>query len=125
MSVCADQRGGWCSLSARDRGPGFSEEGLAWRFEPFWTTKGGRHLGLGLVLAREVVEAQGGALAVGLVRGGGALAELAFPALDETASRRGHGAPHALAAPHHASSPGLVPSPWALLAQLSARASPS
>jgi two-component system sensor histidine kinase RegB len=56
----------------RDHGPGMSPEILARVGEPFFTTKPtGRGMGLGLFLARTVVERLGGALTLdsGGVRG--------------------------------------------------------
>lgn len=59
VSVVADAT----SFTVSDSGPGFRPEVLAQLFEPFVTTKP-KNLGLGLVIAKKVVEAHGGKLTV-------------------------------------------------------------
>jgi len=49
-------------LEVEDSGPGMSEAQQARLFEPFYTTKGERGMGLGLRLSRAAVERQGGRL---------------------------------------------------------------
>jgi two-component system sensor histidine kinase RegB len=79
-----DQRG--VRVTVSDSGPGMSPEVLAHAGEPFFTTKApGRGLGLGLFLARTVVEQLGGGLEVKSVADRGTVATLvlatASPAL--------------------------------------------
>lgn len=47
-----------------DQGAGIAEDTLTRVFDPFFTTKGEGRCGLGLTLARRVVESQGGAISV-------------------------------------------------------------
>ena len=75
----ADRR---CALTVEDTGPGLSPEVRLRLFEPFLTTKASGHLGLGLVLAREMTRAQGGTLEVSSAAGRGTAVTLSFPVLD-------------------------------------------
>ncbi len=70
----------WLSLA--DSGPGLPADTLNRLFEPFFTTKSCGHLGLGLVLCRELVEAQGGSLHVASVVGQGTTVTLSFPLVE-------------------------------------------
>jgi signal transduction histidine kinase len=74
-------------LHVRDTGCGMSEEVQAHLFEPFLTTKPSGHLGLGLTLCREMVQAQGGRVSVRSVPGVGTEVTLSFPLLAATPSR--------------------------------------
>ena len=67
-------------LRISDNGPGFSSDAVSHRFEPFWTSKPNGHLGLGLVLARAMLQAQGGNLAITSTPGVGTTATLFLPA---------------------------------------------
>ncbi len=64
-------------LSLRDNGPGFAAEARAKAFEPFFTTKT-LGTGLGLAIARRLVEAHGGAIALGSSDGQGAEIVITF-----------------------------------------------
>ncbi|HMF12561.1 MAG TPA: HAMP domain-containing sensor histidine kinase [Gemmataceae bacterium] len=70
-----------CGLLVHDEGPGLSPTARARLFEPFFTTKGNGHLGLGLVLCRDLVESQGGSLDVASPPGGGVAVTLSLPAI--------------------------------------------
>ena len=70
--------GGASELCALDRGRGFSAEALEQALLPFFTTKAGGH-GIGLALAREVVEAHGGELSIANRPDGGAQVRMWLP----------------------------------------------
>lgn len=72
----ADGRPTW---SISDTGRGMSAEAQAHLFEPFFTTKITGHLGLGLALSRDVVEAMGGSIGIVSREGEGTTVTLSFP----------------------------------------------
>ena len=73
-------------ISVRDRGRGMSDEELARAGEPFFTTKEpGRGMGLGLFIARSLVEQLGGGLELSSRAGEGTTATIRLP----SPSRRG------------------------------------
>jgi len=72
-------------LSVADSGPGLPTEVRRHLFEPFFTTKSFGHLGLGLSLCRDVIEAQGGALHITSTEGHGTTVTLSFPPLKDSA----------------------------------------
>jgi two-component system sensor histidine kinase RegB len=68
------------ALEIRDRGAGMPGEILARIGEPFFTTKQpGRGMGLGLFLARAVIEAVGGTLEIDSVAGTGTSVRVTLP----------------------------------------------
>jgi signal transduction histidine kinase len=69
----------FCCLSVSDSGPGLSPEARAHLFEPFFSTKGTGHVGLGLVLCRDLVESEGGRLDIASYTGEGVTVTLTFP----------------------------------------------
>ncbi len=66
-------------LSVADSGHGLGAEVRGHLFEPFFTTKSFGHLGLGLSLCRDVIEAHGGAVHLAGSDGGGTTVTLSFP----------------------------------------------
>jgi two-component system CheB/CheR fusion protein len=68
---------GWV-VSISDRGPGMPEDVRAKVFEPFFTTKH-RGTGLGLPIARRIVEAHGGRISVDTPAGGGTVVSIELP----------------------------------------------
>jgi signal transduction histidine kinase len=70
---------GHLRISIRDSGPGMSPEQLALAFKPFQTTKA-KGLGIGLPLARRIVQRFGGSIALASEPGGGTTVEVVLPA---------------------------------------------
>lgn len=66
-------------ISVVDNGSGFAADVRRSAFEPFVTTRASG-MGMGLAIARRVVEAQGGRIAVGQLPGAGAVVSLWVPA---------------------------------------------
>jgi signal transduction histidine kinase len=79
VEIAARAQGSGSELEVRDRGPGLSPEARERLFRPFFTTKD-KGTGLGLALAKKVVDAHGGTIDVGDRPGGGTVARLALPA---------------------------------------------
>jgi signal transduction histidine kinase len=65
-------------VAVRDNGPGLNAEQRRRIFEPFFTTKT-KGTGLGMAIAKRIVEAHGGRLAVGTGTGPGAEIILTLP----------------------------------------------
>jgi signal transduction histidine kinase len=59
LTLSTTFRNGFVRLGVSDSGYGISEEVRPRLFEPFFTTKKGGHVGLGLFLARRVLEPYG------------------------------------------------------------------
>jgi two-component system sensor histidine kinase RegB len=78
--VRARREGDQLSLAVRDRGPGIPAEVLARIGEPFFTTKApGRGKGLGLFLARAVIEGVGGTMDIDARRDAGTEVRVRIP----------------------------------------------
>ncbi len=69
---------GRCSVAIADQGPGMPEEVRAKAFDAFFTTKH-RGTGLGLPIARRVVEAHGGEMLIDVPPGGGTTVSVILP----------------------------------------------
>jgi two-component system sensor histidine kinase RegB len=78
--VRVDRLASAARLQVEDRGPGMPAEVLSRASEPFYTTKPpGRGMGLGLYLARSVVERLGGSLRLESTSGRGTTATIVLP----------------------------------------------
>jgi two-component system sensor histidine kinase RegB len=78
--VAVRRDGDMLEVSVRDRGAGMPSEVMARIGEPFFTTKApGRGMGLGLFLARAVVEGVGGTLQIDSTAGEGTEVRIALP----------------------------------------------
>lgn len=89
IRVRARKHSGRCVFEVRDYGHGMSAEVLSRAGEPFFTTKGPVHgTGLGLYLARAVVERAGGCMLLESTPGAGTTASLALPCLPAALERR-------------------------------------
>ena len=89
VRVSARTHAGRCVLEVRDYGMGMSADVLSRAGEPFFTTKApGDGMGLGLFLARAVVERAGGSVTLDSVPGAGTTAALVLPFMPAAANRR-------------------------------------
>jgi two-component system sensor histidine kinase RegB len=80
VAVRAEAGDGWAQIEVRDRGAGMTRAVLDRVGEPFFTTKQpGSGMGLGLFLARLVVEGLGGRMEIDSAPGAGTLVMLRFP----------------------------------------------
>jgi len=78
--VTAHLDGEILSITIRDRGPGIPADVMARIGEPFFTTKApGRGMGLGLFLARAVIEGVGGSMEIDSTPGGGTQVRVRLP----------------------------------------------
>ncbi len=102
VRIGSERRNGgeeWVRVEVQDNGPGVSAAKLARIFDPFYSTKGGDpeasklSTGLGMSIARAIVEQHGGTLVAESPEGGGFLVILRLPkGLDgEERARRGAG----------------------------------
>jgi signal transduction histidine kinase len=88
VRVSTSQSNGAVRLAVADTGAGISASQMAKIFEPFYTTKSeGSGMGMGLAIARSIVEAHGGVMSAENNAGGGATVWFSVP----VASRRGKG----------------------------------
>jgi len=79
IAIEAASRSGRVELLVSDSGGGFSDEALRRFGEPFFSEREGG-MGIGLTLAREVVEAHGGAITASNPAAGGAMVRISLPA---------------------------------------------
>jgi len=69
---------GRCSVAIADQGPGMPEDVRARAFDAFFTTKH-RGTGLGLPIARRVIEAHGGTIQIDAPPSGGTMVTIVLP----------------------------------------------
>lgn len=80
---------GFCRITFADSGPGMPEEVRKRAFEPFFSTKH-RGTGLGLPIAKRLIEAQGGGIHLTCPPEGGTVVEILLPRQEEE-SKAGRG----------------------------------
>jgi two-component system NtrC family sensor kinase len=66
-------------VSIRDTGPGIAEENLQHIFEPFFSTKGGKSMGIGLAVSWNIINQHGGRLEVQSKPGEGVTFRILMP----------------------------------------------
>jgi len=82
------QEGERVAISVRDTGPGIASEVLPHIFERFYrgeVARSGVSTGLGLAIAKELIEAQGGALSVESQLGQGSVFTVTLPRVSPNA----------------------------------------
>ena len=91
VNATVDATANEARVTIRDAGPGFSQDALKRATERFWrdgNARSKRGSGLGLALARAVVERNGGSIVVGNGTNGGGTVTLLFPRADDSPSPR-------------------------------------
>jgi signal transduction histidine kinase len=78
ISISVGNTGGLCRVAVQDNGPGIPVEIREKIFEPFFSTKH-RGTGLGLPIARRIVEAHGGTITLACPREGGTTVAVELP----------------------------------------------
>jgi two-component system C4-dicarboxylate transport sensor histidine kinase DctB len=76
-------------IAVSDNGCGMSEEVAARIWEPFYTTKGGEGTGLGLDVAKSIVELHGGTIHCQTAPGAGETFTIRLPAVEQDAPQKG------------------------------------
>lgn len=79
IAVAVTHHNGNIIVEVRDPGSGMSDEDAARAEEPFFTTKGGEHQGLGLTVAHAVLDEHGGSLAFSPAPGAGTTVRVTLP----------------------------------------------
>lgn len=84
IAIAGNERGGILEIKVRDTGAGIEPEDLPHIFEPFKSTEGAQHsFGLGLSIAKQLVELQGGDLSVSSTPGAGTCFTFTLPVAEE------------------------------------------
>jgi signal transduction histidine kinase len=78
VNVSTGLSGAWAEIRVSDTGPGMAVEDIKNVFNPFFTTKP-QGMGMGLTIARTIVEAHHGQISAKNQSSGGALFTIRFP----------------------------------------------
>jgi signal transduction histidine kinase len=79
VALRTSRDGGYGVIEVQDNGCGMTQETLNNLFTPFFTTKGKEGMGLGLRLAKSMVETHGGTIHCDSVHGQGTRFEIRLP----------------------------------------------
>ena len=92
ITISAEAHGDFLFVSVADNGPGIEEMELGLIFDKFYRGKDQRYLvlgtGMGLPIAKAIVEAHGGAISVTSQRGHGSVFSLTLPLAQQTGGVR-------------------------------------
>ncbi len=91
--ACAPEESGGAVIVVRDTGPGIPDQARARLFEPFFTTRGGDHAGLGLHICHTLVRAAGGTISAENLPGGGCEIRVFVPGAAGGSDDRGASSP--------------------------------
>jgi signal transduction histidine kinase len=83
ISALENTKNGTVSIKVQDSGSGIAPDVLPKLFQPLFTTKA-RGIGLGLVVVKNLTEANSGTVQVESVAGKGSVFTVTLPAADET-----------------------------------------
>ena len=91
IRVSAARTGRWVTISVADSGHGIPPEHVAHVFDWMWQVPGTSRIGagLGLAIAKAIIEAHGGTISVESEPGKGSLFSFSLPSADEAVSRAG------------------------------------
>ena len=78
ITLTTDAGGGHARISVRDNGPGIPADALSRIFDPYFTTKR-TGTGIGLAIAKNIIEGLGGRISAGAARGGGTEVTITLP----------------------------------------------
>ena len=84
IHISARQKDDKVVLAVQDNGAGLSKEDAAHIFDPYFTTKGRGHAGLGLSIVKRFIERHGGTIKIESVKGAGSTFKVEFPLLTTT-----------------------------------------
>jgi len=86
IKINAELDGQQVLIHVRDNGPGIAPEVARYIFEPYFTTKGARGMGMGLYLCRQLLKMQGGDIETRREPGHGAVFRIRLPVADSPTS---------------------------------------
>jgi signal transduction histidine kinase len=81
LTIRTDRSGGDVRIRVADNGPGIVEEDLHRMFDPFYTRKKSKWIGMGLSISHRIVEAHGGRIFAENRSAGGAQFSILLPSV--------------------------------------------